>query len=573
MRRLRLSTVVLVSLFVIIAGRLVQIQLTEADVYAANAMEQRSVEIPLPAPRGSILDRTGAILAHSVEARYVYADPSLVEDPEAVAAQLSPLLGIQRSVLAEQMRPRTFDNGEPVRFVYLARGVPIEIGDRVVELDIPGIGVRRDERREVPGHGLASNVIGFTGTDNGEDIVGRTGLEARYDAVLQGVDGVRIQEQGRSGEAIPNGYQRTTPARPGSSLQLTLDRDLQYAVQNALDAQMRQMGAYFGAAVVLEARTGEILALASWPTYDAANPRNVTPEQLMDYATGAVVEPGSVHKAIVIAAALEEGIITPESTPVVPPSIERGGEVYTDTHPHDTRPMTIAGILAHSSNVGTIQIADELGAQRLYEYQRAFGLGTSTSCGLPGEASGIVQPPENWSGSSYGSIPLGLGVAVTPLQMTAAYAAIANDGVWVQPHLVQGIINADGEFQPAEEPERRRVISEQTAAQMRQLLEAPVVAEGGTAHSAQIEGYRVAGKTGTGMRVVDGEYAPGDIASFVGMAPADDPRFVVGVFAHVPSGGGGGVAGPVFADVMRFALQRYAVPPTGTTSPHFEIYA
>ncbi|MGH3658592.1 MAG: peptidoglycan D,D-transpeptidase FtsI family protein, partial [Micromonosporaceae bacterium] len=419
------------------------------------------------------------------------------------------------------------------------------------------------------GHDLAANVIGFTGRDGD----GLAGMEAEYDSVLRGTDGERVDEIGMNGVPIPDGYHHEEPARPGRSVQLTIDRDLQYETQRILAATLQRANASFGSALVLDVRTGEVVSMASWPSYDAANAYDVPAEKRLDYNTAAMVEPGSVHKPIVIGAGLEEGVIGPDSTPVVPPTIRKGGTTFRDSHWHDTREMTLAGILAHSSNVGTIQIADKLGPSRLYDYQRKIGLGSSTEVGLPGELDGLVQPPDRWSGPSYGSVPIGLGVAVTPIQVAAAYGAIANGGLWRQPRLVRGTTGTDGDLEAANPGTQRRVFSPDTARELRRAMEAVTTAPDATGLQAAIPGYRVAGKTGTGLRVKDNRYQYGDVTSFVGMAPADEPRFVVGVFAHVPNGAGGGVAAPVFRNVMTATLQHYAVPPTGRKAPKHKVYA
>jgi cell division protein FtsI (penicillin-binding protein 3) len=285
------------------------------------------------------------------------------------------------------------------------------------------------------------------------------------------------------------------------------------------------------------------------------------------------IDPGSVHKAIVLAACLQEGVVTPDTTIPLPLTIRKGATTFDDSHWHP--PManfTLPGILAWSSNVGAITLADRLGAEKLYEYQRAFGLGEPIGEGLPGEATGLVQPPENWSADAYGSIPIGLGVSATPLQMAAVYAAIANGGVYVRPHLVKAFIEPGGTVTPAPEPLTRRVISVVNATALRSMLEAVVTAHDATGHAAAIDGYRVAGKTGTGQLVVDNAYASGEVGSFIGMAPADAPRYVVAVFAHTPSGSGGTVAAPGFAEMMRHVLLRYRVAPSGTQPPTFTIY-
>jgi cell division protein FtsI (penicillin-binding protein 3) len=291
-------------------------------------------------------------------------------------------------------------------------------------------------------------------------------------------------------------------------------------------------------------------------------------------ASSVVVDPGSVHKALVVGAALEEGVIKPDSTVVVGPTIVKGDTAFRDVARPNYQPraMSLAGILAYSSNVGTIKIADQLGAQKLYDYQLRFGLGRPTGVGVPGESEGLVQPPRNWSQTSYGSIPVGHGVSVTPLQMAAAYGAIANDGTWVQPHLVRSVIDPDGRERKANTPQTRRVLSAQNAAALRQMMEAVVAVPGATGTTAQVAGYRVAGKTGTGAQVVGGHYTKGEVASFVGMAPAEQPRFVVAVFAHTPAGGGGKIAGPAFSEIMSYTLGRFKVPPTGTKPPAFEPY-
>ncbi|HEX5598647.1 MAG TPA: penicillin-binding protein 2 [Micromonosporaceae bacterium] len=572
-RRLRLGTLLALALFAAIGIRLVVLQVVDAPDYADGGIEARlSSPIVIPAPRGTIYDRSGAALAHSVEARYVFADPELIEDPEATAAALSPLLGIPRSKLVQLMSKRARPGGGPSRFEWLARGVDIDTAKKISNLKLQGIGVRHDERREVPNADLAANLIGFVG----DGMVGLEGIEARYDEVLRGVDGKRQFEigQGKLAQEIPGGYHRETRPKPGSSLVLTIDRDLQYEVQRTLSAMMERVQGSIGAAIVLDVRTFEVLAQASHPTYNAADPTNpdTKPTDRVDAATSFVVDPGSVHKPLVFGAALEEGVIKPETTMPVPSRIRKGDVPFTDVQPANGQAMSLPGMLAYSSNVGTIKIADELGADKLYEYQLKFGLGQATGVGLPGEAAGRVLKPEQWSGSSYGSVPIGHSVDVTPLQMAAAFAAIANDGRWMQPSLVKEVIAADGTRTPASAPQQRQVISPANAAALRMMMEAVTTVPGATGLKAGIPGYRVAGKSGTGKRIVDGEYVSGQVASFIGMAPADNPRYVVAVFAHAPRGGGGDVTAPAFRDIMAFTLTHYRVPPTGTKPPDFVVF-
>lgn len=559
------------SLFAALGVRLVELQVTDGPAYAASGQANRLEEVVLPAPRGAIYDREGAILAHSIEARYVFADPELVEDPERNATALQPLLGIPASELAEAMRPSPRDNGEPSRFEWLARGVDIDTADAIMELNLPGIGVDHDERRHVPGSDLAANLIGFTGTD----LAGLAGLEARLDDVLRGVDGSRTFETGQGDaldQEIPAGHHSVTPAEPGSHVHLTVDADLQYEVQRILAERVRPVGATFATAVVLDARNSEVLAQASYPGYNAADPTEASVQERTDVATSRVFDPGSAHKPIVLGAALEEGVVSADDTVEVDPTIRKGDTTFSDTrwHPPGTE-MTLPAIMAYSSNVGTIKIADELGSERLYEYQQAFGFGEETGVELPGEASGALLPPEDWYGSSYGSVPIGHSVDVTALQLAAAYGAIANDGTWVRPSLVREIADADGGSQPAPEAEQREVLSTQTAAELREILEAVVTVPDATGTDAAVEDYRVAGKTGTGKLVVDGSYVNGDVSSFVGMAPAEQPRYVVAVVAHTSDGASGEVVRPAFKEMLGFALKHYRVPPSTSTAPDFEL--
>jgi cell division protein FtsI (penicillin-binding protein 3) len=562
--------------FSLIGLRLVELQVAGSPALAARGLETRKTTVDLPAPRGAIYDRNGAVLAHSVEARLVYADPVLADDPahggdpSKIAAQLSPLLGVAASDLLPLLTRHNRPGGGESRFEYLARGIDVSAADAIEVLNLPGVRTMRDERRDVPGNDLAANLIGFTGSD----LRGLEGLEARYDDVLHGEDGKRTFEVGRGelDKEIPGGYHSETPPRPGRSLTLTIDRDLQYYAQRALYAGMRQVRADWSAALVLDVHTGEVLAQAAYPTFNAADWQKSKPTDREDAATAVAADPGSVHKAITLAAALQEGVLKPDSTVPVAPCVSMAEVTRCDSHPLPAgSKITLPGLLAYSSNVGAIRVGELLGAEKLYEYQRAFGLGSATGEGVPGESSGLVQPPKNWSGSSPVSVPIGLGVAVTPLQMAAAYAAIANDGTWVQPHLVRATVGPDGKSTAAPAAPTRQVISPANAAALRTMLEAVITVDGATGTTAAIRGYRVAGKTGTGQQVVDGRYTPGEVASFVGMAPADAPRFVVAVFAHTPGGGGGVIAGPVFRDIMQFALAHYRVPPTGTKAPAFKL--
>ncbi|MCL7455616.1 penicillin-binding protein 2 [Micromonospora echinofusca] len=569
-RRLRLGTVLTLTLFAVIGIRLVVLQTVETPAYAGGGVADRLRTVTLPAARGAIYDRDGAPLAHSVEARYVYADPTQVKDQQATAKALSPLLGMPASELAEKMKPRKRVNGVDSQFEYLARGVDIDRARKITALELPGIYTHRDERREVPGGDLAANLLGFTS----QDMVGLEGLEARYDDMLRGKDGKRVYEVGLGDLAapIPGGYSETTKARPGSSLKLTIDRDLQFMTQRMLSRHMARSKGSTGAAVVIEIPSGEVLAQASHPTYNAAKPLPSDPTDREDAATSFVVDPGSVHKAITFGAALQERVITPDTTLPIANAIKKGDTWFYDTHRADGKRMSLPGMMAYSSNVGTIQIADKLGPERLIDYQKRFGLGEATGVGMPGEASGRLLPADEWSGSSYGSVPIGHSVDATPLQMAAVYATIANNGTYVQPRLVKEVIGPDGKRTPTEPPVTRSVLSPENAAALRHILEAVTTVEDATGRPAAIPEWRVAGKTGTGWRLVDGRKQLGEVASFIGMAPAEKPRYVIAVFAHTPSGGGGAIAAPAFRDMMQFTLRHYGVPPSGEKAPKFTVY-
>ncbi|MEV6346681.1 penicillin-binding protein 2 [Actinoplanes sp. NPDC051851] len=576
-RRLRLGTVLALSLFVTIGMRLVVLQVATSPSEVNSLLELREKRlstVELPAARGSILDVNGNVLAHSVEARYIYADPEnadLQKDIAGIAAKLAPLVGIAPSELIENMQRKQV-LGRWLRFRYLARGVDIAQADKIEALELPGIYTHSDERRDVPGKDLAANLIGFTGDDHH----GLEGLEARYDDLLHGTDGKRVFEVGKGDLNVPitGGYESYTAAQPGSSLQLTIDQEVQYRVQQILDAEAEEKGATVAGAVVLNAKTGEIVAQASYPSYNAAQPQAAKPTDRIDVPTAVVTDPGSSHKAFILGAAMQEGLIDKDSAITVGPAIKKGDTVFKDSHQQAKgTKLTLAGLLAYSSNVGTIEIGDMLGKEKIYEYQQKFGLGQKTNEGMPGESAGELLKPEDWSGSAYGSVPIGHSVSATLVQMAAGYGAIANDGVYIQPHLIKATISgADGKVTAAAAPETHRVLDTKVASDLRELLEAVVEDGEGTGTAAAIQGYRVAGKTGTGKMLVDGQYTSHNASSFVGMAPAENPQFVIAVSMDVATGTGGEVAAPAFQQMMNYALLHYRVLPSGTKAPTFKIH-
>ena len=541
----------------VLAGRLVQLQGFESTTYAAKAERQRLRKVELAATRGAILDRGGRPLAMNVDARAVFADPKLVKDAAKTARDLQPLLKVKAHELKQRLTRSS-------RFVYLARGVDPETARKVTELKAPGIGTLPETRRVYPNASLGAAVVGFVGREGD----GLGGIEYALDDALSGKPGEELVEEDGFGRRIPAGEHSVTPPVAGASQVLTIDRDIQWQAERAIAAQVQKTRARSGQIIVMDVKTGEILALAVAPTFDPNRPTSAPPELRGNPALSQVYEPGSVNKVITAAAAIEEGIVTPDTTIVVPPSIRVADHSFTDAHAHGTLKMTFTGVLAESSNIGTIAVAQRLGKQTLYDYLRRFGLGERTGIAFPGESAGVLPEPDDWWGTSMGTIPIGQGVSATSLQVAAAYAAVANGGVRVQPSLVKGSLDTNGVLRPAPAPRLTRAVSAATAAKVTQMLEA-ATSKDGTAPLAAINGYRVAGKTGTARKVrPDGRGYQGYISSFVGFAPADAPRLVVSVSLDDPVPiYGGVVAAPVFRQVMGFALGALRVPPTGRRAP------
>lgn len=590
--RLRAGLLCLLALLSLIAGRLVWLQGVQATAYADQAVEQRLQTRTLLAPRGSITDRTGQPLALSVDARAVYGEPRIIArancppaaekpcDPASIAHVLAPVLALpEREVRDRLSRPLTSGAqcgpADPMQcsgFVYLARGLEPEQANRVRELGLVGVGVRSEPRRVHPGDDLAANVIGFTSLDDQGDLTGAGGIELALDEVLGGQDGSSRAEVDGSGRVIPNGVQTVEEPVAGRDVQLTIDRDLQWYAQQVLAQRVQEVGAESGTATVLDVRTGEVLALVSVPTFDADEPGAAPPEVRGNRAVTDIFEPGSIGKVITAAAGLESGAVTPDTVFDVPDRYRLSSKVFKDSHDHPTERMTATGILVESSNVGTIQIAQKAGGERLHDMLKRFGLGEKSGLGLPGESAGLVPDPSEWSGPTLGALAIGQSYSVNAVQIASVYATVANGGVRVTPTVVKGTADEKtGEVQPAPAPESHRVISPELAGQLRTMLEG-VTNDGGTAENAAIPGYRVAGKTGTAQRVVDGRYN-GYTASFVGFAPADDPRLVVAVSVQAPTNGyyGGVIAAPVFRNVMTYALSNQQVPPTGTPAPRLRL--
>jgi cell division protein FtsI (penicillin-binding protein 3) len=555
-RRLLALLILSVLAFSAISGRLVILQVFDAGSLDQAAARQRLIVIDLPATRGRIFDRNLDDLAISIPARAVWADPRLVRDKRRTAARLAKALGTSKAAIAERL-------GSRGRFVYLARRISRARGDRVQAMDLPGVFVEVDVARRYPSGTVASQVLGFVDVDGH----GQAGIEQQYDGLLRGHAGKVQLERDPKGRAIPQGRRSLEPAEPGTDLVLTIDQQLQYVTEQALAKAVRDHKARAGSVVVMSPRTGEILAMANVPTFDANQVGGSRPEARRNRAVEDVFEPGSTNKTITAAAALEHGVRTPKTETIVPDSLPLCPEkTFHDSHSHAPEPMTFADIVAKSSNVGTIMTARDLGRDRLYQAQVDFGYGRRSGVDLPGESPGILRPPQSWYCTDLGTNAIGQGVAVTVLQMASVYATVANNGVLRPPTLLRGMVDAHGRVAKAEPKPGRRVLSARTARTLSRILEG-VVEDGGTGTAAALEEWRVAGKTGTARKpdTEHGGYLPGAyVGSFIGFAPAGRPAVVVAVVIDQPTRGyyGGSVAAPVFREVTASALRRLGVVPT-----------
>ena len=573
-RRLRIALLVVLFVMSMFVGRLVQVQGLDASALAAEALGNRLLEVRVPAVRGDITDASGVVLAGTVERRDVTVDqrvvgeyrkevdgPTQAGDAPTVrqvgvagaARDLAPLLGMSVGEVREKL---TGDR----RFAYVKRGVTPQVWRQISDLAIPGVLSEVSAERVYPAGAVAGNLLGFLGSDG----TPLAGLEMTRDEVLSGTDGMRRYEQARRGQRIPTDKASDVEPVPGGDVRLTLDRDLQWYAQQVVGEQVAEAGAEWGSVVVLEVGTGRILALAEAPSVDPNDPGSVPAEDRGTRALRDVIEPGSTAKVITAAAAIEEGIVSPEDRFEIPYTYTtENGQTFRDSSPHELERLTFAGVLGKSSNTGTVMVGEQMSRQKRYEYLRAFGMGEPTGLGFPGETRGILHPYEQWDGRTEYAVLFGQGFSVNMLHSAQVFATIANDGVRVAPRLVDGTVDPDGTYHREPPPETRRVVSPQTAAAVRSMLEG-AVAEGGTGGNAAVPGYRVAGKTGTAQAPLDGRYS-GYTSSFIGMAPAEDPQLVVAVTLQRPVNGhyGGTVAAPVFADVMAYALQLKRVPTSG----------
>ncbi len=539
-KRIGLLFAMFLMLLALAALRATWLGTVKSGSLSDRAVSQQIEDVADPARRGTIFDRNGVDLAVSEDSVTVFAHPFLIKDPARVAARLAPLIGQSRDELLRKLADRK------TTFVYLRRKMDASLGEKIKNLKIEGIGTVTEPKRVYPQGFLASQVLGLVGTDN----VGLSGLEYSQDRLLRGEDGERRLVKDALGE--PVSLIETKRSKPGKSLQLTLDVRIQERTEAVL-AEVGQTYRPHGAtAVVMDPRTGEILALANWPRVDANNVEGAPAYARQNRAIQDNYEPGSTFKAVTVSGALSERLVTPDTAFEVPPEIQVADRTVGEAHDGGGGTKTVARILAESSNVGSVMIGLRLGAKRFDKWVRRFGFGRPTGVDLPGEEGGIVLRPEHYSGSSMGNMPIGQGIAVTPMQMATAYTAIANHGVMRRPYVVKG-----------DRPPPKRVLTRRTADQVSHMLEG-VLAAGGTAEEAQVEGYTLAGKTGTAEKAIKGGYSKTDfIASFIGYAPARNPRLLVAVMVDTPRGDiyGGTVAAPAFERIMEFALPYLKIPP------------
>ncbi len=573
-RRLRVGLVLVIAVALVFGLRLFQVQGFDTRAYADMARAAGTATTTVPAPRGDILDRNGEVLATSVDALTITADPSMTADAAPRIAR----------VLVQELGEDTVDYFATIealrtpdsRYVVLERDVPAAQGRKALETlqaaRLTGVFGESETLRTYPGGRLASNLVGYLGrTDGSDDVVGVQGLERQYDEQLTGKDGSATYEVSPSGQRIPLAESTVDEMVPGADVQTTIDRDLQWYSDQRLAEAVRAAEADWGLAITMDVRTGQVVQLSQAPTFDPSSKSTMTDTRTVSRFVQTVYEPGSVMKPITMAALADQGKVTPETQIVVPGSMTIDKFPIGDYWDHGTINLTAAGVIAKSSNLGTIVAAQQMDDETMHDYLREFGFGAKSGVELPGESNGILTDAASWTKANHATISFGQGISVTAMQVVRAIGAIANGGVMVEPTVVDGFVDADGNRAEAAATDTRRVVSKEASSMVTRMMEA-VTADDGTAPAAQIPGYRVAGKTGTAWRVNPdtGRYVRGqNTVSFVGFAPADEPRFVTYVVLDRPysDAGGGSTAAPVFHDIMSMALERFGVTPTGSPNP------
>lgn len=567
-RRMTVAFVVVALVFGVFALRLVQLQGLDSSRYATMAASERLREVTLPTTRGPILDTNGVSLATTVDVVNLVADQTQVRNPAAAALQMAGPLGADPAVLQQALT-----GDDP--YVRVERTVDAAVWSQIRQMAIPGIYSEPAAERSYPAGSLAGNLLGFVGgteAEGDESVVGLAGLEKTYEPLLAGQEGSLRYERDSAGRVIPLAESSRVEPVPGQGLRLTIDRDIQWYVEQALAAKVAEAEAASGSAVVMDPRTGAILAMATSPVLDPTDVSDTPKADLGNRAVEESYEPGSVQKVLTAAALVDAGLASPTDVFSVPDSIQRADRVISDFSPHEDWSITLAGILAQSSNVGTLLAAERMDSATMRDYLVKFGYGRPVGLGLPGETPGLL--PEQWSDLQRDTISFGQGVATTIVHLASAYSTIANGGVRQHPYVVESLLDPDGSEHPVDRPEPTRVVSEEAAAATTAMMEA-VMGPDGTGRSVVVDGYRLAGKSGTAERV-DPECGcyNGYTATFAGFAPADDPRLVVVVSIHDPQRGryGTQLGGPVFADILSFALPRLGVAPSGTPAPDLPVF-
>ncbi|QUH00901.1 penicillin-binding protein 2 [Saccharopolyspora erythraea] len=585
-RRLVVGRILLVIALVMTAGRLVWVQGFQANALSEKSERQRITRDNAPAERGSFLDRSGNVLAFNSEAKQLYANPSdltRTKDEAHAKDPGKPTAEQYKREIARFIHAKVGDRlpeqevydvlSMPVKFRYFGPLVDVATARTITE-EFPEIGAEHRAVREYPADDVAANIIGAArwSMDDGR-VRGLLGLEHSLNTTLAGRDGVKVADTAMGSDLVIPGTERELePPTPGSDVALTIDSDLQFMVQRELSRYVTESGAKGGSAVVLDAKTGEVYALANDKTFDpASEPATWSPQGVANPAVTTPFEPGSVNKVITAAGAIEHGLVTPQDVLQVPGSIKVADAVIGDAWPHGVLPLTFTGVLGKSSNVGTLMMAQKLGEDRFSELVQKFGVGRKTGVELPGESPGLVPPRNQWSGSTFGNLPIGQGLSMTVLQMAGMYQAIANDGVRVPPRMISAEIRPDGTHVARPAPEPVRVVSPETAHTVRDMLRSVVQdapQQRGTAPEAALEGYQIAGKTGTAQKIDKscGCYSQSEYwSTFAGIVPADDPRFVVGLMLDDPARGKS--AAPLFHDIASFLTQRYQIPLSKEPAP------
>ena len=567
--RIKILIIGVFMIFVLLALQLVRVQVIQASEYQSKAANEMESTRNTPAPRGEITDINGVAFARSVSAITIVVDQTQITDPARVANFVAPILGlpveeVQGNITGTRRYSIVLKNGRPAQWDLLTKEIyeyNKALTNEQLDKRIIGFFPERSFIREYPSGSLISSLVGFVRADG----IGATGLESSLNSVITGTDG-RYSFANGYGAEIPGSQREIVAAKAGTTVRLTIDRDVQWVAAKAIAEAVKSSRAASGSVIVMDPRTGEIVAHATAPTFDPNNTKNVDLNLMRNPSVQDVYEPGSTGKVMTLAAALEEKTVAPTTVFAVPYKLKRGGSTFKDHDKHPVQQLTTSGILAVSSNTGTIKIGETLSNDKLYSYLNKFGVGVKTGSGLPGESAGLMPKVKDWSGTTAPTVAFGQGYSVTAMQATSVFATIANNGVRVSPTVIAGTQDASGHFTPAANRTTTRVVSEDTARELRLMMES-VVSPTGTAPSAAIPGYRVAGKTGTAWRYNDktGGYS-GYTASFIGFAPADAPRYVINVTIQDPHNGyyGGLLGGPVFKKVMTFVLQTKHVAPTGT---------